>query len=187
MRHKLNFTQIQFRSIRYTYLRIIFPELNYSYVKDDKMKKACQERFSEKIRELMKRYGHEKTRPQIIAISARETMENHPECRRFLSRPPKKTQRIQLTPKYHIFLSSKSFRILHDSPSYLRVFFVLRQPDDTRWKSKLALTLRHIFGICPSDLNTVIGRGTNYIDLDVSSSPAFLFHVLHSRVANFLD
>lgn len=143
---------------------------------------TCKTWFSETIGRNMKSMGKEKSRAAVIAISARDVVKDHPECASELSRPK---ERVALTPRYYIVLSSASFRLYRHRPSVLRVFFLKKQPEDRQWKSKLRSVLKNKIGIAPS-LGPLFATGDNYLEFRIES-PAFWYNVLHHRYATFLD
>ena len=152
------------------------------------MKSNCQRHFSEKIRTLMTKMKGEKTRPQIIAISAKQTIREHPECAPYLERPKKeKEERVMLSPRYYILMSSKSFRLYHDRPSVIRVFFLRREPEDKRWKKALRDFIIERFRVAIPLRDPTIQNGDNFVEIDISSCPDLLFQIMRSRVATFLD
>lgn len=145
------------------------------------MKRKCSEWFSETIRETMKEMGREKSRPQVIAISAKRTMKNHPQCKRYLDRPQ---QKITLDDKHWIVWSSKSFRLYRSSPSSIRIFFLKRASPSTQWKQTLRHLLQDRFGISvPLSSVTV---HDNFLEIPLHN-PKVILSILKHRVANFLD
>lgn len=144
-------------------------------------KQKCSQWFSETIRETMKEMGREKSRPQVIAISAKRTMKEHPECKRFLDRPQ---QKIKLDEKHWIVWSSKSFRLYRSSPSSLRVFFLKRASPSMQWKQALRQLFHERLGISlPVSSVTV---QDNFLEIPINN-PKLILSILKHRVANFLD
>ena len=145
------------------------------------MKTKCSQWFSETIRKTMKEMGSEKSKPQVIAISAKRTVDNHPQCRKELERPQ---ERIQLDEKYWIVWSSKSLRLFRSKPCVVRVFFSKRRPETSGWKKKLQSVLQERIHVAPQ-----LGQAQpfdDYIELEIKN-PRFLLALLYDRVANFLD
>ena len=147
-------------------------------------KKQCNAWFSETIRKNFKEVGKEKTRPQVIAISAKETIRNHPECKRYLDRPQKK---IVLDDKHWIFWSSKSFRMHRNKPCSLRIFFSKKALPSNKWKSALRTLFQQKWGIATRWPNSFAEDGTtNYIEMEIQN-PKLILSILTDRVASFLD
>lgn len=146
-------------------------------------KKKCSKWFSETIRDTMKEMGAEKTRPQVIAISAKRTIADHPGCKRYLDRPQ---QKIRLDGKHWIVWSSKSFR-LHRSPSHstIRVFFLKKSPPSTTWKPKLKKILQERLDLSSVKLGKE-KKTDEYLEI-VMTDPKLILALLQNRVANFLD
>jgi hypothetical protein len=125
--------------------------------------------------------GREKTRPQVIAISAKRTIRDHPTCRRFLDRPQ---ERVALDDKHWVVWSSKSFRLYRSQPCTLRIFFSKRMPPSSAWKKNLSTLLRERLGVAFSPRG-VVGK-ENYLEVPLPN-PRLVLAVLNHRVANFLD
>jgi hypothetical protein len=130
----------------------------------------------------MKKMAHEKSRAAIIAISAREVAKEHPDCASMLSRPK---ERIMLSARYYIIFSSASFRLYHNRPNTIRVFFLKKQPDDNQWRINLKTLLRDRVGLAPR-LGPIHITGDNYHEF-IIVSPIFWYYILHRRIATFLD
>lgn len=145
-------------------------------------KKKCSALFSETIRKTMKQMGAEKSRPQVIAISAKRTIKDHPECKRYLDRPQ---ERIPLDEKHWVVWSSKSFRLHRSKPCSIRVFFSKKAAPSHGWKQNLKQLLRERLGLTPR-LGKQSGGGENYIEL-VITDPTLILSLLNHRVAGFLD
>lgn len=145
-------------------------------------KKKCSLLFSETIRNTMKEMGAEKTRPQVIAISAKRTIKNYPECKKYLDRPQEK---ITLDDKHWIMWSSKSFRLYRSQPCSIRIFFSKRKPSSTMWKKTLRAILKERLQVIPK-LGTSIQEKENYLEIPITD-PKLILTILHHRVANFLD
>lgn len=156
-------------------------------------KKKCSALFSETIRQTMKEMGGQKTRPQVIAISAKRTISNHPECRKFLERPQ---QKIRLDDTHWIIWSSKSFRLHRSKPCSIRIFFNKKAPtpsSNNKWKTQLKHILQEKIGICPRfgkdaiiPTNNSSGSSNNYMEI-VITDPNLILALLNKRVAGFLD
>lgn len=148
------------------------------------MKKTeCSQWFSETIRDTMKEMGHEKSRPQVIAISAKRTIKNHPSCKRYLDRPQ---ERIQLDDKHWILWSSKSFRLHRDQPCALRIFFSKRKPHSTMWKKNLQKIIKERLGVSLGRVGMMPMEQENYLEIPLEN-PKLILSILNHRVANFLD
>lgn len=145
-------------------------------------KKKCSQFFSETIRNTMKEMGAEKTRPQVIAISAKRTIKTHPECKKYLDRPQEK---IKLDEKYWILWSSKSFRLYRSKPCSIRIFFSKRKPPSTIWKNTLRKVLKERLQLIPR-LGDSIQEQENYLEIPITD-PKLILSLLNHRVANFLD
>lgn len=146
-----------------------------------KSKTKCSTCFSETIRKTMKEMGSEKSKPQVIAISAKRTIDEHPSCRKQLERPQ---ERIPIDEKYWIVWSSKSLRLFRSKPCVVRVFFSKRQPETSGWRKKLQTILQERIHVAPH-----LGspqQFDDYIELEIKN-PRFLLALLYDRVANFLD
>lgn len=149
-------------------------------------KKQCNKWFSETIRENMIAMGKEKTRPQIIAISAKKTMVAHPECTKYLYRP---LQKIQLDEKHWIFWSSKSIRLYRNKPCVIRIFFSKRQPLTLQWKKVLQSLIFDKTGVHPRFSTTNISYSNddgNFFEIPITN-PKIILALLSNRVASFLD
>jgi len=146
------------------------------------LKMDCRKLFSERIGENMRRMGHEKSRAAVIAISAGQVTKENPGCASVLSRPK---ERVKITDRYYIVMTSASFRIFRKRPNALRVFFLKKQPDDAKWRTDLRKILKEKIGVAPP-LARVAGRGENYIEFQIDS-PAFWYNVLRHRYGVFLD
>jgi len=145
------------------------------------MKKTeCSALFSETIRKTTKEMGREKSRPQVIAISAKRTIKDHPGCRKFLDRPHEK---IQLDDSHWIVWSSKSFRLHRSKPCSLRIFF--KKSATATWKPHLKKVLKERLGVNVVRLGTE-KRADNYIEVIVND-PKLVLAMLNHRVAGFLD
>lgn len=147
-------------------------------------KKKCNQFFSATIRDTMKEMGAEKTRPQVIAISAKRTIQNHPECKKYLDRPQEK---IMLDENHWIFWSSKSFRLYRSQPCSLRIFFSKRKisTKTTTWKKTLRSLLQDRLHIVPR-LGKTVEEKDGYWNIPLTD-PTLILTLLHQRVANFLD
>lgn len=146
-------------------------------------KKTCSALFSQTIRKTMKEMGAEKSRPQVIAISAKRTIKEHPKCRRYLER---KQERITLDEKHWVVWSSKSFRLHRSKPCAIRVFFRKKATPTTAWKTALKQLLRERLGLTARFGTEIIGDENNYIEI-VISDPKLILSLLNHRVAGFLD
>lgn len=146
------------------------------------MKNTCSQWFSETIRDTMKEMGREKSRPQVIAISAKRTIKKHPECKRYLDRPQ---TRIALDEKHWIVWSSKSFRLYRSQPCAIRIFFSKRKPSSTTWKKTLRTILQERLGISYIRFGTPQEKD-NYLEIPIHD-PTLILSILNHRVANFLD
>lgn len=148
------------------------------------MKKVCSQWFSETIRDTMKQMGREKTRPQVIAISAKRTIKEHPECKRYLQRPQTK---IALDEKHWIVWSSKSFRLHRSQPCTIRIFFSKRKPypTTTTWKKTLRTILQERLGVSSLRFETPKEKD-NYLEIPIHN-PSLILSILNHRVANFID
>ena len=145
------------------------------------MKTKCSQWFSETIRKTMKEMGSQKTKPQVIAISAKRTIVEHPTCKKQLERPQ---ERIPLDDKYWIVWSSKSLRLFRSKPCVVRVFFSKRQPETLGWKKKLESILQERIHVAPQ-----LGKAQpfdDYLELEIKN-PRFILALLYDRAANFLD
>lgn len=143
-------------------------------------KKECSALFSDTIRKTMKEMGAEKSRPQVIAISAKRTIKDHPGCKRFLDRPQ---QKIELGGNHWVVWSSKSFRLHRSQPCSIRIFF--KKNGESVWKSNLKKILKERLGV------SVVRFGPeniekNYIEI-VIADPELILSLLNHRVAGFLD
>lgn len=145
-------------------------------------KKKCSTFFSQKIRDTMKQMGAEKSRPQVIAISAKRTIKNHPECKRYLDRPQ---QKIKLDEKHWVVWSSKSFRLHRSQPCSIRIFFSKKAPPSSTWKSSLKNLLHEKLGISIGKLGKEHEKD-NYLEIIVDN-PKLILSLLNHRVAGFLD
>lgn len=144
---------------------------------------SCRKLFSEKIGANMRKMGKDKTRAAIIAISAGDVVREHPQCSSELTRP---RERIALTPRYYIVLSSASLRLYRKKLNAIRVFFLKKQPDDDKtWKTRLRSVLKEKIGVAPQ-IGPLLSTGDNYLEFQIDS-PTFWYHALHRRYANFLD
>lgn len=148
-------------------------------------KKACSALFSETIRKTMKEMGAEKSRPQVIAISAKRTIEQHPGCRKYLERPQ---QKVELDPKHWVVWSSKSFRMHRSKPSSIRIFFRKTAPPTARtaWRASLKRLLGERLGLATVRLGKESGTKENYLEI-VMTDPKLVLSLLNHRVAGFLD
>lgn len=148
------------------------------------MKKKCSQWFSNTIRDTMKEMGKQKSRPQVIAISAKRTIKDHPECKRYLDRPQEK---IVLDDKHWVFWSSKSFRLYRGRPCAIRIFFSKRAEPTSQWKKTLPSLLRGRLGLSSlkkfPDAHAI---SDDYLEIPLSD-PNLILALLHHRVANFLD
>lgn len=132
----------------------------------------------------MEEMGKEKTRPQVIAISARRTIGEHPECKRYLQR---KQERIPLDDRHWIIWSSKSFRLHRSKPCSIRVFFSKRKPPSSQWKKTLKAIIQDRLGVAISLKNVVVPeKDDNFIEISIEN-PRFILSLLNHRVAGFLD
>lgn len=145
-------------------------------------KKRCSSFFSETIRNTMEEMGSEKTRPQVIAISAKRTIKNHPECKKYLDRPQ---QKVRLDDKHWIVWSSKSFRLHRSKPCSIRIFFSKKAPPSSIWRLNLKKVLQERLGVSVVRLGGEQEKD-NYLEV-VVSDPKLLMSILNHRVANFLD
>jgi len=145
-------------------------------------KKKCSALFSETIRDTMKEMGAEKSRPQVIAISAKRTIKDHPECKRYLDRPQ---ERIPLDEKHWVVWSSKSFRLHRSKPCSIRVFFSKKAPVSYVWKTSLKRLLKERLGGTPR-LGKQSGGGDNFVEV-IITDPTLILSLLNHRVAGFLD
>jgi hypothetical protein len=146
-------------------------------------KKTCSALFSETIRKTMKEMGAEKSRPQVIAISAKRTIKEHPGCKRYLER---KQERVPLDEKHWVVWSSKSFRLHRSKPCSIRVFFSKKAttPTTTTWKKNLKKLLQERLGLMAR-----LGEDTtkeDYIEV-LMTDPSLILSLLNHRVAGFLD
>lgn len=144
-------------------------------------KKKCSALFSETIRKTMEEMGSQKSRPQVIAISAKRTIKTHPECKRYLDRPQ---ERIPLDEKHWIFWSSKSFRLHRSKPCSIRIFYRKKTPPSNVWKKTLKQVLQERLRLIPR-----FGKEThddNYIEI-IMTDPTLILSLLNHRVAGFLD
>ena len=149
-------------------------------------KKSCSALFSETIRKTMKEMGAEKSRPQVIAISAKRTIKDHPGCKRFLER---KQERIALDGKHWVVWSSKSFRLHRSKPCSVRVFFSKKAaPTGNRWRTGLKKLLSKRLGLTAAQIGkeTASGGDNNYVEV-VITDPKLILSLLNHRVAGFLD
>lgn len=146
-------------------------------------KKTCSALFSETIRKTMKEMGAEKSRPQVIAISAKRTIKEHPKCKRYLER---KQERIALDGKHWVVWSSKSFRLHRSKPCSIRVFFSKKGTPTSGWKKHLKQLLRERLGLTARFGTEKVGNGDNYIEI-VITDPKLILSLLNHRVAGFLD
>jgi len=146
------------------------------------LKKRCLAFFSGTIRETMKEMGAEKSRPQVIAISAKRTIKDHPECKRYLDRPQ---QKIKLDEKHWVVWSSKSFRLYRSQPCSIRVFFSKKAPPSLAWKSGLKKLLHEKLGIPVGKLGKEQEK-ENYLEIPIDN-PKLILSLLNHRVAGFLD
>lgn len=146
-------------------------------------KKECSYLFSQTIRKTMKAMGAEKSRPQVIAISAKRTIQEHPGCKRFLDRPQ---ERIPLDAKHWVVWSSKSFRLHRSEPCSIRVFFRKNAPPSRAWKPTLKRILRERLGLTTLRLGKETRAGENYLEVAVAD-PRLILSLLNHRVAGFLD
>lgn len=147
------------------------------------MEKKCRGYFSLKIGENMRKMGKEKTRPQVIAISAKDTVDEHPECKRFLSRPKEK---VELKPGIFLHLSSKSFRLYRNKPCYIRIFFLQKAVDDGKWQTPLRKVILEKFGARLPRVLKVNESGKGYLEI-LLDNPQLMVEIIKKRVANFLD
>lgn len=145
-------------------------------------KKTCSALFSETIRKTMKEMGAEKSRPQVIAISAKRTIKEHPKCKRYLER---KQERIALDGKHWVVWSSKSFRLYRSKPCSIRVFFSKKATATTAWKSILKQLLRERLGLT-AQLGKESLAGDNFVEI-IITDPKLILSLLNHRVASFLD
>jgi len=145
-------------------------------------KKKCSAFFSKTIRDTMKEMGAEKSRPQVIAISAKRTIKNHPECKKYLDRPQ---QKIKLDEKHWIIWSSKSFRLHRSQPCSIRIFFSKKAPPSSKWKSSLKTILNEKLGIPIGKMGKEQEK-ENYLEIIVDN-PKLILSLLNHRVAGFLD
>ena len=150
-------------------------------------KKLCSQLFSQTIKTNMRKMGSEKSRPQVIAISAKDTIRSHPKCKKYLDRPQEK---ISLSDKHWIYWFSKSFRIYHDKPSCIRVFFYRRVQPTHLWKQELRRVLKEKLGLTtldvPKQTITSETNSNNYFEIPLQN-PKTILTILNKRVANFLD
>lgn len=146
------------------------------------LKKKCSTFFSETIRKTMEEMGAEKSRPQVIAISAKRAIKEHPECRRFLER---KQERIDLDEKHWIFWSSKSFRLHRSKPCTIRIFFSKKAPPSHTWKKILKQILHDRLALTTQLAKETL-TGDNYLEI-VLTNPKLILSLLNHRVAGFLD
>jgi hypothetical protein len=130
----------------------------------------------------MEEMGAEKSRPQVIAISAKRTIKNHPECKKYLDRPQ---QKIKLDEKHWIIWSSKSFRLHRSQPCSIRIFFSKKAPPSTKWKSSLKTILNEKLGIPIGKMGKEQEKD-NYLEIIVDN-PKLILALLNHRVAGFLD
>jgi hypothetical protein len=145
-------------------------------------KKTCSALFSETIRKTMKQMGAEKSRPQVIAISAKRTIKEHPGCKRYLER---KQERIALDEKHWVVWSSKSFRLHRSKPCSIRVFFSKKAPPTSAWKKHLKQLLQERLGLTARIGKENVGED-NYVEV-VITDPKLILSLLNHRVAGFLD
>lgn len=144
--------------------------------------KKCRQIFSTKIGENMRKMRHEKTRPQIIAISARETVSEYSQCKRFLDRPK---ERIELVHGFFIYMSSKSFRLYRSKPCCIRIFFNKSADlESSSWWKILKQLIMERFHIVIKKKPIV--NYEKYIEM-VIEPPALIIEILRKRIANFLD
>ena len=144
-------------------------------------KKICSALFSETIRKTMKEMGAEKSRPQVVAISAKRTIKEHPGCKRYLER---KQEKIALDEKHWVVWSSKSFRLHRSKPCSIRVFFSKKAAPTSTWRKNLKKLFQDRLG-----LTARIGKERteeNYIEVLISD-PTLILSLLNHRVAGFLD
>lgn len=147
-------------------------------------KKTCSALFSETIRKTMKEMGAEKSRPQVIAISAKRTIKEYPKCKRFLER---KQERITLDGKHWVVWSSKSFRLYRSKPCSIRVFFSKKATPTSAWKSTLKQLLRERLGLSSAQIGKEKQQtGDNYLEV-IIDDPKLILSLLNHRVAGFLD
>lgn len=146
-------------------------------------KKTCSALFSETIRKTMKEMGAEKSRPQVIAISAKRTINENPKCKRFLER---KQERITLDGKHWVVWSSKSFRLHRSKPCSIRVFFSKKATPTSAWKSTLKQLLRQRLGLSSAQIGKEKQTGDNYLEV-IIDDPKLILSLLNHRVAGFLD
>lgn len=144
-------------------------------------KETCTSWFSETIRETTKKMGAEKTRPQIIAISAKRTIKMHPECKRYLER---RQERIWLDEGHWIYWSSKSFRLYRESPCAIRVFFSKRKPPSSQWKKSLREVIHDRLGVVFRIKKEE--SKDNYMEIPMDNA-RLIMSLLSHRVAGFLD
>lgn len=146
-------------------------------------KKTCSALFSETIRKTMKQMGAEKSRPQVIAISAKRTIKEHPGCKRFLER---KQERIALDEKHWVVWSSKSFRLHRSQPCSIRVFFSKKVAPTNAWKTNLRKLIQERLGLTARIGKESGNGGDNYVEV-VITDPKLILSLLNHRVAGFLD
>lgn len=147
-------------------------------------KQQCAKLFSATIRDTMKEMGAEKTRPQVIAISAKRAIKKNPGCAKHLARPQERVW-LDDDKKHYVVWSSKSFRLYRGQPCVLRVFSLKRGGSSTAWKASLRALLEDRLGVQTRTM-PIVGRGDNYVELALDN-PKLILAVLNKRVAGFLD
>lgn len=150
------------------------------------MEKTCRGYFSLKIGENMRKMGKEKTRPQVIAISARDTVAEHPECKRILQKPKEKSE---LLSGIFVEMSSKSFRLHRNKPCSLRIFFLKDGKEGVskgKWMIPLRRVMQEKFGARLPRRIPVISDGKGYIEVPLDDAHLIL-EIIRRRIANFLD
>ena len=127
--------------------------------------------------------GAQKSRPQVIAISAKRTIKEHPGCKRYLER---KQERITLDGKHWVVWSSKSFRLHRSQPCSIRVFYSKKAPPSSVWKKNLKHLLQERLGLTVRIGKESVDGGDNFVEV-IITDPKLILSLLNHRVAGFLD